>query len=98
LGICRLIYVVQFKCVISEHLSQSVLSFTRAALVTKVSGGFTRDLQVLPGHLGALPGSPISSTRRLPGHLQALAAGDNLSRTDPGFSKPQPDWPLGNTG
>jgi len=75
-----------------------VLSFTRAALVVKVYGGFTRDLQALPGHLAALPGhlaalpgSPILSTRRLPGRLQALAAVDNLSRTDPGFSKPWPD-------
>jgi len=33
-----------------------VLSFTRATLVVKVSGGFTRDLQALPGHLAALPG------------------------------------------
>jgi len=89
-----------------------VLSFTRAALVVKVSGGFTQDLQALPGHLAALPGhlaalpghlqalpgnlaalpgSPILSTRRLPGRPQALAAVDNLSRTDPGFSKPWPD-------
>jgi len=110
-----------------------VLSFTRAALVGKVSGGFTRDLaafpghlQALPGHLAALPGhlaalpghlaalpghlaalpghlaalpghlaalprSPILSTRRLPGRLQALVAVGNLSRTDPGFSKPWPD-------
>jgi len=30
-----------------------VLSFTRATLVVKVSGGFTRDLQALPGHLAA---------------------------------------------
>jgi len=89
-----------------------VLSFTRAALVGKVSGGFTRDLAALPGHLAALPGhlqalpghlaalpghlaalprSPILSTRRLPGRLQALVAVGNLSRTDPGFSKPWPD-------
>jgi len=33
-----------------------VLSFTRATLVVKVSGGSTRDLQALPGHLAALPG------------------------------------------
>jgi len=93
-----------------------VLSFTRAALVVKISGGFTRDLLALPGHLAALPGhlatlpghlqalarnlaalpgSPILSTRRLPGSLQALAAVDNLSRTDPGFSKP---WPTVRTG
>ena len=86
-----------------------------------VSGGFTRDLQALPGHPAALPGHlaalpghlaallghlaalpghlaalsgpPILSTRRLPGRLQALAASDNISRTDPGFSKPRPDWP-----
>jgi len=77
-----------------------VLSFTQAALVAMVSGGFTRDLQALPGHLSALPGhlaalpgSPTLSTWRLPGRLQALAAGDNSSRTDPGFSKPLPDWP-----
>ena len=66
-GICRLIYVVQLN-VISEQLSQSVLSFTRATLVVKVSGGFTRDLQALPGHLAALPGH----LQALPGHLAAL--------------------------
>jgi len=49
----------------SEQLSQSVLSFTRATLVVKVSGGFTRDLQVMPGHLQALPGHLAA----LPGHL-----------------------------
>jgi len=42
-----------------------VLSFTRATLVVKVSGGFTRDLQALPGHLAALPGH----LQALPGHL-----------------------------
>jgi len=82
-----------------------VLSFTRAALVVKVSGGFTRDLQALPwhlaalpghlkalpGNLAALPGSPILLTQRLPRRLQALAAVDNLSLTDPGFSKPWPE-------
>jgi len=45
-----------------------VLSFTRATLVVKVSGGFTRDLQALPGHLAALPGH----LQALPGHLAAL--------------------------
>ena len=65
--------------VVREKLSQSILSFTQAALFAKVSGGTTRDLQALPGH------------------LWALAAVNNLSRTDPGFSKPWPDWPLGNT-
>jgi len=44
-----------------------VLSFTRATLVVKVSGGFTRDLQALPGHLAALPGHLAA----LPGHLAA---------------------------
>jgi len=33
-----------------------VLSFTQAALVAMVSGGFTRDLQALPGHLSASVG------------------------------------------
>jgi len=80
-------YDSSIQNVISEQLSQSVLSFTRAALVVKVSGGFTRDLHALPGHLAGLPGSPILSTRWLPGLLQALAAVDNLSRTDPGLSK-----------
>ena len=45
-----------------------MLSFTRATLVVKVSGGFTRDLQALPGHLAALPGH----LQALPGHLAAL--------------------------
>ena len=45
-----------------------MLSFTRATLVVKVSGGFTRDLQALPGHLAALPGHLAA----LPGHLAAL--------------------------
>jgi len=44
-----------------------VLSFTRATLVVKVSGGFTWDLQALPGHLAALPGHLAA----LPGHLAA---------------------------
>jgi len=42
-----------------------VLSFTQATLVVKVSGGFTRDLQALPGHWAALPGHLAA----LPGHL-----------------------------
>ena len=45
-----------------------MLSFTRATLVVKVSGGFTRNLQALPGHLAALPGHLAA----LPGHLAAL--------------------------
>ena len=45
-----------------------MLSFTRATLVAKVSGGFTRYLQALPGHLAALPGH----LQALPGHLAAL--------------------------
>jgi len=52
-----------------------VLSFTRATLVVKVSGGFTRDLQALPGHLAALPGHLQASPGHLaalPGHLAAL--------------------------
>jgi len=51
----------------------------RAALVVKVSGGFTLDLQALPGHLAPLLGSPILSTSGC--LVQDLAAGDNLSRT-----------------
>jgi len=52
----------------SEQLSRSVLSFTRATLVVKVSGGFTRDLQALPGHLAALH----EYLQALPRHLAAL--------------------------
>jgi len=61
----------------TRRISQSVLSFMQAAPVAKVSSGFTRDLQALAGHLVGLPG-----------RLQALAAVDNLSRPDPGYSKP----------
>jgi len=49
LGICWLIYVVEY--VVCEKLSQLILSFTRVALLAKVSGGTTRDLQALPGPL-----------------------------------------------
>jgi len=52
-----------------------VLSFTRATLVVKASGGFTRDLQALPGHLAALLGHLQASPGHLaalPGHLAAL--------------------------
>ena len=52
----------------NEKLSQTILSFTRVVLVAEVTGGTTRDLKALPGHLAALPGH----LRALPGHLRAL--------------------------
>ena len=51
------------------------LSFTRVAPVVEVSGGATRDLQALPGHLATLPGRLAAlpgHLRALPGHLAAL--------------------------
>ena len=58
-GICGLIYVVEFKVanVVREKLSHSILSFTRVARGAEVSGGTTRDLQALPGHLRAFVAS-----------------------------------------
>ena len=58
-----------------RKLIQLILSFTRVALVPEVSGGTTRDLQALPGHLAALPGHLAAlpgNLRVLPGHLAAL--------------------------
>jgi len=51
-GICRLIYVVQFKCHKRTAQPISVGFYTsNTRCQGTVSGGFTRDLQALPGHL-----------------------------------------------
>jgi len=55
-------------------LAYQSLSFKRATLFAKVICVFTRDQQALPGHLVAFPE-----------RLQALAAVNNLSLTDPDF-------------
>jgi len=51
-----------------------------------------------PGDLGAL--ASVTSGFGLAGAWEqwALAAAGSFHRTDPGFLKPLPDWPLGITG
>ena len=87
LGIYRLIYVL------CETLSQTILSFTRVVLVlvAEVTGGTSRDLKALPGHLWALPrhlgfawasGGFAKTSVSL---AWASASFCGFGRTDPGF-------------
>ena len=52
-------------------------------LVAEVTGGTTRDLKALPGHLAALPGhlaALLGHLAALPGHLRAFVASAGLTQ------------------